>query len=271
MTVWGVSIVKDEADVIGGTLRHLADEGLAGMIVADNMSTDGTRELLDKLELELAELDVELVVLDDDEPAHYQSRKVSALAELAREHGAEWVLPFDADELWLASDRIAVVLERLPRRYNVARARLFNHYETAIDPAGDDPYRTMQWRTAEPLGLPKIAFRPELGAVVHDGNHGVTLGYNVTAGDDLEIRHFPYRGVEHFIRKARNGAAALAAATDLPLDVGAHWRGYGELLERYGETVLEEVYREHFWYLAPFEAGLVHDPAPYLRWRASPS
>ena len=265
MSVYGVTMVKDEVDVIGGTLRHLAGEGLTGIIVADNGSTDGTRELLEELR---GELPLELTIVDDPDPAYYQSRKVSLLAELARMRGASWVVPFDADELWLAPDRLAVVLEALPHGFLVATARLYNHFASAIDPAGDDPFRTLEWRQTTPAPLPKVAFRPLEGVIVHQGNHGVTFpGAGVVrATEGLEVRHFPYRSAEQFVRKARNGAAAYAAATDLPADAGAHWRGYGLILERYGEEALAEVYREHFWHLAPFEAGLVRDPAAYRRW-----
>ena len=261
--VYGVAMVKDEADIIAGTLRHLSDEGLDGIIVADNGSTDGTRDILEDLKDDLT---AELIIVDDPDPGYYQSRKVSVLADLARMRGAKWVIPFDADELWLAPHRIVDVLEAIPPGYSIAAAQLYNHFPSGIDPTDPDPFRSIQWRQAEPAGLPKVAFRPAEGAVVHQGNHGVTLNGPARITVALEVRHFPYRSAEQFVRKARNGAAAYAA-TDLPEDAGAHWRGYGTILERYGEEALAEVWREHFWFLAPFESGLIHDPAPYLRWR----
>lgn len=254
-------MVKDEADIIAGMVRHLADE-VDEVVIADNGSTDGTRDLLADLERELP-----LTVLDDPEPAYYQSEKMTALAHLAGAHGARWIVPVDADELWLAADRVSTVLGQLPAGFHIARARLYNHFPTAIDPAGDDPFVTVEWRQADPAGLPKVAFRYHPDAVVHQGNHGVTLPGVPREATVLEVRHFPYRSAEQFVRKARNGAAAYAA-TDLPDHVGAHWRGYGLLLERHGEAALEAVFREHFWHLAPFEAGLVRDPAPYRRWHA---
>ena len=47
--VWGVSIVRDEVDVVGLTVRHLLDQGVSRILVADNCSVDGTRELLRSL------------------------------------------------------------------------------------------------------------------------------------------------------------------------------------------------------------------------------
>lgn len=260
MATAAVAMVRDEVDVIEGTLRHMADE-VDFLLVADNLSVDGTRELLDELADELP-----LVVVDDTDPAYEQSRKMSALAERAADAGATWIVPFDADELWVShEDRIRVALDRVVSG-NVARVPLFNHLATAIDLAGDDPFRTMVWRQAVAAPLPKVAFRWEPGAVIEQGNHGVHLprGWG-EVWPLLEVRHFPYRSPEQMVRKARNGAAAYAA-TDLPASFGAHWRAYGEIVERLGEAGLHDVFREHFWYLSPTDSGLVRDPAPYMRW-----
>lgn len=262
MSTFGIAVVRDEADCITGTLRHIADE-VDQLIVADNGSTDGTRDILDDLSSKLP-----LTVIDDPDPAYYQSRKMSALAERAAGQGATWIVPFDADEIWYArGGRLREVLPALPPA-NVATAALTNHYSTAVDPAESDPFRRMTWRAREPLALPKVAFRWEPDATIHQGNHGVTLPLGQTAVAALEIRHFPYRSATQFVVKARNGAAAYRA-TDLPETEGAHWRTYGDILDRRGEEGLAEVYRTHFWYLSPTDSGLVLDPAPYMRWRTS--
>ena len=126
----------------------------------------------------------------------------------------------------------------------------------------------MRWRSREPGGLPKVAFRWRNCAVVHQGNHGVTLPGRSTAErpERVEIRHFPYRSARQFATKAINGAAAYQL-TDLPPTEGALWRAYGEIYERCGRDGLESVFREHFWYFSPVDAGFVDDPAPYLRWQ----
>lgn len=254
-------MVKDEADVIGGMLTHLADE-VDGIIVADNQSTDETRDILNALNLSS-----KLVVLDDPDPAYNQSAKMSHLARIAgNDCGADWIVPIDADEIWFDhTDRLSVVLERATDA-TVAQAALFNHFATALDDEGD-PFDTIQWRQPDPAPLPKVAFRYHPDAIVHQGNHGVTLPESIPAHDaTFEVRHFPYRSAEQMVRKARNGAAAYKA-TDLPETQGAHWRGYGEIIERYGPEALHDVFREHFWALSPVDKGWVHDPAPYCRWR----
>lgn len=101
----GVAVVKDEADIIEPTIRHMATQ-VDGIIVADNRSTDGTRQILDRLAGELP-----VTVVDDPEVGYYQSRKTTDMLHLARAAGAEWCVPFDADEIaYSPFGRIADVL-----------------------------------------------------------------------------------------------------------------------------------------------------------------
>ena len=263
MITFGVSMVRDEADVIEGTLRHMADE-VDELIVADNGSVDGTTDILYGL---LG--DLPLTVLTDSEPGYYQSSKMTLLAAHAAAKGADWIVPFDADELWFSRlGRVREVLADVADYCGALCAELTNHFCTAIDEANPDPFRSMIWRQRKPAPLWKVAFRWEPAAVIAQGNHDVALpsGAEKVAGA-LEIRHFPYRSAAQFVRKARNGAAAYRAASGLSPADGAHWRAYGEILERHGEEALEDVFRQHFWYLSPIDAGMVRDPAPYLRWR----
>jgi glycosyltransferase involved in cell wall biosynthesis len=249
MTTWGISLVKDEADIVEHTIVRMAAQ-VDRLLVADNGSTDGTREILERLARELP-----LIVSDDRDPAYYQGRKISALAALAAQNGAAWVVPFDADERWYSPHgRIADVLAEQPAC--VATAALYDHVATGRDPGEADPLRRMGWRRRDPAPLPKVACRPRPEVAIHQGNHGCDYGGEV--GGLLVVRHYPYRSAEQMIRKARNGAAAYAA-TDLPEDIGAHWRQYGRLTDEQ----LADVFRTHFWHPEPErDPSLIYDPTP---------
>lgn len=84
-------MVRNEQDVIETVIRHLLAEGVDHVLVADNLSTDQTRAILDRLSEILP-----VTVIDDPEPAYRQSEKVTALARRAGEQGGTWIIPFDA-------------------------------------------------------------------------------------------------------------------------------------------------------------------------------
>lgn len=256
-----VAMMRDEADVAEGWARHLAGQ-VDLILVADNSSTDGTAGILADLAKELR-----LVVVPDPEVGYFQSAKMSGLAGLAAGllGSAEvWIVPADADELWNGDGGpIREVLAEVVAP--VAVARLTNHFRTAYDDYDQDPFRRMTWREPEPQALVKVAFRWEPGAVIHQGNHNVTLPSDqepVAELTALTIRHFPVRSAAHMIRKARNGAAAYAAAPDLPEDWGGHWRSWGAMTD----DQLREAFHAHWWYPTPTGAGLVRDPAPYQQY-----
>lgn len=255
-----VSMVRDEADIIEGFVRRMAAEADL-LIVADNGSMDGTRDLLADLARDLP-----LTVLDDPEVGYYQSRKMSALVAQATERGAEVVIPADADEVWYSPfGRIADVLAKHPF-VSVFGAALYDHVATAEDPDEPDPVARLGWRRRESAPLPKVAVRPYpcVGSVtIHQGNHGATHGLPVDQLDGLlVVRHFPYRSTEQFVRKVRNGVQAYAA-TNLPEHEGRHWRDYGRLLDAGGPKAIDAVFRAWFYSADPWtDPTLIFDPVP---------
>lgn len=253
MTVFGVCMVRDEADVIGPVVEKMLAQ-VDEVIVADNGSTDATREILNELPV---------IIVDDPERGYYQSAKMTSLAHLAAEKGATWVVPFDADECWYAPfhERVADLLESLAPQWFTAEAKLYDHVATARDTDEPDPLIRLGWRRRTPLPLGKVACRIREDLVIEQGNHSATYSGGATRFTDrLVVRHFPYRSVEQFVRKARNGADAYRA-TDLPEDLGAHWRQWGDLLDAHGEAALEDVFRTWYWSSHPeLDKSLIWDP-----------
>jgi hypothetical protein len=218
--VWAVGIVRDEADIVETVITNLLAHGVERVLIADNLSIDGTGPILERLARSHP-----VTVLCDRLPAHYQAEKTSLLARGAARAGAGWVLPFDADEVWtVPTGTVAQWLATC--NADVVQVPVFNHVPTAGDDQGEpDPVRRLRWRKTEPNRLHKVVFRAHPRARLHQGNHGVTRRGRRQRG--LEIRHFPNRSEQQFVRKVRQGSAALAA-TDLADEVGKHWRGLGE-------------------------------------------
>lgn len=259
-------LVKDEADVIRETIRHLLAQ-VDAVFVLDNLSTDSTYEILHE---EALDLDGRLWIGRDEDVAYFQSEKTTRLAGLALEAGYEWIVPCDADELWLSPHgRVGDVLDGLTSSAaSIVEAVMWNHVATSVDPDDANPFRRMGYHLTEAGRLPKVAVRAHQDLRIEMGNHGAKyVGGTwspraVVVKELLQIRHFPYRSADHFVRKARNGYAAYQA-TDFPEDVGGHWRGYGRMIEEHGEEAARGWFRTHFFYDDPIEDPLlVYDPAP---------
>lgn len=248
--VWGIAMVRNEADIIATTVAHMLTQ-VDHVLVADNLSDDATPDLLAASGAE---------VIADTDPAYRQAEKMTALAHRAAENGATWVVPFDADEIWVAHDgRIGDVLAGIPDM--VAEAVLFDHVPTATDGDDPDPVARIGWRRRDPGYFPKVACRTDPTLVIEMGNHAASYRTDPTFRTGaLTIHHYPYRSPAQFVAKAKQGAAALRLAR-LPRSAGLHWRQYAELAERDGDAALEAVFTQWFYSADPTsDPTLIDDP-----------
>lgn len=245
---------KDEADIARSNIEHLLAESVDHLIVADNLSTDGTTEILRSYESQGV-----LTYVLDEEVAYYQHTKMDRLAHMAGAMGATWVLPIDADEIWIGqqgtiAESLATAVE------DVQWVEGFYHIPHSDDPNDTDPVKRMIHRRAgRDCPQSKVCFRYHRAAQLHMGNHNVDYPGSSTSHDDprrgrglVAFREFQYRSFEHFVRKVRNGKKAYDAS-DLPESCGIHWRQLGAMTD-------EELEAEWDAYLkTPTEV----DPAPY--------
>lgn len=268
--VWAVGMVKDEADIIDHTLRHLIASGVDGIVIADNMSTDGTRGIIERVRREAP---IPIIIQIDDEPAYFQSQKMSRLMHKALdacESPWPFIVPFDADELLVCSTPGNATFGSFLRHAsaNAFRIPMTNYFPCIEDLANDNPFERIQHRHLPPNTLPKVVFRATYGMTIAQGSHSVldTEHQPVPLTDSgvLRICHFPYRSAEHFIRKVVNGGRAYRASS-LPEHQGAHWRAYYEAYERGGEQALINWFETYFFFRDDRMAELKLDPAPYLR------
>ena len=251
-------LVRDEVDVVAATIEYHLAQGVDLVLVTDNGSVDGTREVL-------AEYEHEGVVRVRDEPSHdyRQSEWVTSMARDAARLGADWVVNLDADEFWAARDSGATmreVLDGVPPQYGRVVTRRQDLVGRAVG-AGAWP-RRLVWRDTQtvssrgtPLG-PKVAHRADPDVVVPQGNHdahGPRVGPPLPL-DPLIVRHVPLRTFAQFERKIVNGGSAYESNPDLPVTLGWHWR---EDYATFHAGGLQAVYRSRSMTPRRLTAGLV--------------
>lgn len=218
--VWAISVVKNELDILPASIEHLLRQGVDKILIVDNMSTDGTAEYLQQLAANVPNV----YIGTDTNPAHHQSEKMTYLSFIAWCRGAEWVIPFDADEFWYA--RKSTLKEYLlSTPHDVLYAGF--HHTVPLRPNPENIFDSELVMDSAYSVPGKIAFRAHPLAVVIPGNHEVTrLGTRALA---LEIVHVQYRGPQQIARKVRQGTAS-SLLTGENLDWFApHWAA-GSLL-----------------------------------------
>jgi glycosyltransferase involved in cell wall biosynthesis len=227
-----VATVKNEADIIGATVAHLLEQGIGSIYIYDGMSTDGTRDVLARFPVK---------VYDDTSPIHRQPALTSELAHMAYAHGADWVIPFDADEFWVAPEStLAEAFASVGPDVGVLEAVMFQ-------------YINFDYREPPPKPLSKVAFRATDGATVGNGNHSVSGVAGATLRGVLEVCEVQYRGFEHFCRKIVDRNATLDPS--LPPGEGTHHAQY----HGWTKEQLEPVWQ------AMVDRATVLDPIPLRR------
>lgn len=218
-SVWAVTMVRNEEDIIAHSIRHLLNQGIEGVIVSENLSDDGTEAILD----EMSRNDSRIHVAKDRSTAFYQGRKISYLANLAHRAGAEWVVLFDADEFWFAENTtVAEYLRSLGQKHKVVEALTYDSHATSVDGISMDSSGTTIRIESEP-NMKKVAIRPNGWAWISDGNHdALDLGQASDSG--LRIAHLPRRTFAQFERKVVQGANAIRQGRDLPDSFAFHWK-----------------------------------------------
>lgn len=219
-----VAVVRDEADIIATTVAQLQTQ-VDEVIVADNGSTDGTLEILE---------DLGITVLHDSQRAFYQAAKVTRLAQVAYGMGADWVVPFDADEFWQAppGETVADVLNRQPEGVRAVGAVFWNHVPTDVDDESvTDPVRRLTYRELGNGQMLRVCARTGPDLTIEDGNHFAFHGDRMAfAWPALVVRHFSLRSFDQFCAKARKCVEGLAVA-DLHPAIAAHWREWEPIID----------------------------------------
>lgn len=218
MLLYGVSMVRNEANIIEtNVLYHLA-MGFDRILVVDNDSDDGTDRVLKRLGRDPR------VRWTRDTGGFQQGRVFTQLAREAFLEGADWVAPVDADDFWYApKGNFRQVLEETPAA--ALRVWMIDFIQRREQWAADkDELRYMTWRNPEPVPrdgrheelleerrisyielarVPKILNRASGDASLVKGAHRIGgISGPTMDTDEIVILHAPLRSFEGLKAKA---------------------------------------------------------------------
>ncbi len=253
-------LVKDEADIIEANIRTHAKLGVDAFVVMDNDSTDGTRELLAKLQEEFE------IIIVDEKGAYEQAKWMMQLATLAKKQlGADWVISNDADEFWLPQNKknlkenlafkgsvLTVQRHNMPLQEGVP-----NWWESKYFVENPIFYTKKQQSTQEKLSIalgkigPKTIVNPHGLISIRGGNHKalhianmrdyLKSGYDkIERFDAIEVFHYPIRSYEQFEKNIRNRKALLESGKKVSM--GPHYRRWVKI---YNDGKLEDEFNNN--------------------------
>lgn len=191
MSVAACYTCRNEADIVEASFRHMLAEGIAHIYTTDHLSTDGSREIMERLAAETGRI----TIIGDRDPFQRQIKMMTLLAEMAEADGHEWVVASDVDEFWYATDGRTIAERLADCSSDKIYAQMFLQFD----------YQT---RVESPMPNPKVAYRLGRGGQIHTGNHDVTI-----PGGEwgvLDLREIQYRSLEHFIAKTRKFGQTIA-------------------------------------------------------------
>ncbi len=239
-------IVRDEGDIVEQHLAFHLASGVDLVIVTDHASTDGTQDVLARYEAE-----GQVRLLREPDGPFRQREWLTRMARLAAtEHGADWVISSDVDELWWPrGGDLPAVLGTIPLRYGIVQSFVRHFVPVADDGSPWWERMTLRLSAQAPINDPRSPWRPfrklvhraDPGVEITEGSHGVlgTTFQTLRGWYPLEVLHFPIRTAAQLDRKGRVWGSAVAKfyeSRDVPVAPGAAYHALAHLDAEQGRS-----------------------------------
>lgn len=253
-------LVKDESDIIEANIRTHARLGVDAFVVMDNNSSDGTSEILKKLQHEF-----EIIVIEE-KGLYNQAKWMMRLAHIAKkELKADWVISNDADEFWIPQNELSLK-ENLAfkgsvltsQRYNMLLHEGIKHWSESCYRVENPIYYAKEKQlNSEKLSIvltkigPKTIINPHGLLWLRGGNHKAlhianlkdyfSSGYDkIKRFNDISVFHYPIRSYEQFERNIKNRKNLLESGEKVSM--GPHYKRWVKI---YNDGKLREEFKNN--------------------------
>ena len=249
MNLCACYLIKNEVDIIECNIRYHNKMGVKQFAIIENGSTDGTRELLSKLQSEF-----EIYIVDRPEHTYQFHQWRKEIVMIAKKiFNPDMTICCDADEFWLPADRnkdhllteffnindSIVTVDRfnmLPRQ-EVTDNTIF--YDTDLCVRGTINYSKNTQIQKNNIGTllskigPKIAVNPKGVLSINGGNHrGKHLRFwRNRYSQEVQVFHYPIRSFAHFENNVVNRKQVIDNPS-LKIRIGDHYRRWAKLYEQ---------------------------------------
>jgi hypothetical protein len=243
MKIAGITMVRNEIDVIEFCIEHHLAQGLDYIFICDNGSTDGTLEYLKNKSSSDSR-----VILYEEAGNFHQEKIINKLSALAYENNCQWVVPFDADELWFSEDTLKINLSNITEASVKIKLQDFIQSSDIISPR-TNTYLPIKWRLEENLqqlnledvvkgnrsmienpSFYKYIVRTSEKLNISPGAHSFG-GQEQTfyEGNEFKAYHIPIRSYQALINKAEQGQRLIDAG--YPEGHGWHVQRYAKIYQ----------------------------------------
>jgi len=238
-------LVRDEHDIIKQWLDfHIPKADF--IVVTDNGSVDGTRDILEQYSDAIQ-------IIDEPEQNYQQAKWVNRMVKICADKGCEYVANSDADEMWHCDFHSLAGSMKSNTGAIAVKCRLYvptvKDDQDIIDPIKRMKYYTTTGRNKNEqdcIGAwNKLLHRVEGFKSIELGNHKIHwdgVDYktkDAPVGD--YIAHYPNRCWNQYRFKYINGGEAYFNST-MPKAYGWHWRSRYSIYYKGGTTALKRLW-----------------------------
>ncbi|MFB3166857.1 glycosyltransferase family 2 protein [Neobacillus sp. 179-C4.2 HS] len=273
--VYCVGMVKNEADIIESFIRYHLNI-FDGIVLLDNGSTDRTVDIITQLQSE----GLPIYLRHDNTLEYNQGGKTAELINYTlNQFGPDLIFPLDVDEFLIApnftgnprdlvnqlSTNKVYYLERdytyFPIHLNEKELFIPKRI-TFASPIKD--YFGPDKPTA-PVPMPTVVVSKEIwetySPAITGGNHDLIFdksNVELEMLQNLKLRHFPYRSIEHLKSKITVGWINTLSSHTYSLGHNGHWHELFEKLKKNNFNMSVDAILEHNEIKVPMDFSFCH-------------